>query len=181
MGLLGISHLPTVGDLNELSSFRFQRMSAERASLFNRFLLVGGFPEAVGMLSRDMLVVEIQQYLVNSIISKILTKDLQKYFSLEFVDQDLSLFKILCAESGSAINYKRLSKDITLSEEKIAQHVKTFQKASLVRALQKFDPKLRKTIRAHPKVYAASPCLVFSYLGHTTIPTGSLIGHVVEG
>lgn len=172
---------PTVKSLEELLAFTPQQIKSERSILFEKFLLVGGFPEAAMMLTRGISIVEIQQYLVKSIISKILTKDLQKYFALEFIEQDLALFRILCNETGSEISYRNISKDVAISEEQVAKHFKTFHKAGLVRTLQKFDTKLRKTISAHPKSYVASPCLAFAYLGHSSIPAGSFIGHIVEG
>ena len=181
LDLLQLEDLPTVQSLEDLLSFKAPQISSKRLALFEQFLAVGGFPESTLMLSRNIPVAEIQQYIVKSIISKILTKDLQKYFNLNYVDQDLALFKILCNEAGSQINYKNISKDISLSEELVAKHFSTFHKASLIRILNKFDSKLRRVINAHPKYYPASACLALSYLGHSQIPQGSLVGHLVEG
>ena len=179
--ITGEKGLETVKSFDDLFVLPPQPVSEKRQLLFDKFLLIGGFPESALMMSRGVSIIEIQKYLFRSIISKILTKDLQKYFSLDFIDQDLVLFKLLCNETGSTINYKRLARDVGLSEEKVAKHFKTFEKASLLQVLNRFDPKLRKVIKAHPKSYVASPCLIFSYLGNSSIPPGSLIGHVVEG
>lgn len=181
LDLYGHKNLATISNQQDLFKFYPQKISVEREDLFNQFLLAGGFPEAVLMLQRGKSVAEIQKYLVNSIISKILTKDLKKYFELNYTEQDLSLFRVLCSETGQEVSYKNIAKDVGMSEEKIALHYKTFEKAGLINSILKYHTKMRRTIKAHPKSYVVSPCLAFAYLAYSNIPTGSMIGHIVEG
>jgi len=181
LALSGHGNLATVKNMKELLSLPPQILTSQRVTLFTDFLTIGGFPESATMFSGGKSVPEIHRYLRDSVISKVLTKDLRKYFGVEADVKDLLLFKVVCNETGAVFNYKNIANDINIDQEIVSKHLKVYSKASLTNQLLKFDTKLRKVINSHPKIYVSSACLVLAYLGHTQIPLGSLIGHLVEG
>lgn len=177
----GRQDLITASTLDSLTTMLPQIVTQERLELFNAFLVLGGFPESTLMLKQGRSASDVQKYIRNSIVQKILTKDLKKYFNLTSSIQDLQLFKVICNETGSVINYKNIAKNTNLDEEFVSKHLKVFGKASLVNLLFRYDTKLRKTINSHPKIYTSSPCIAMAFLGHQEVPVGSLTGHLVEG
>lgn len=178
--LRGEHELRTIGSIEELLTFPAAQVTLKRQNLFDDFLCSGGFPETVSMLASGLSIEAIQEYLSKSIATKIISKDLLKYFKLKSTYNDLQLFKIICNETGSVHNFDRLSSDTNVAAETLKKHLEAFRASSLIHILKKFDPKLRKMMNSHPKIYVASPSLIMSYLGYSTIPKGSLVGHLVE-
>lgn len=172
--------LTTIRSFEELSTFPPSSVTAQRQELFDHFLLIGGFPEAATMFADKIPTIQIQQYIRESIILKIINKDLNKFFNLKTSEQDLRLFKVLCNESGQITSLKNLANDTGFSIDAIKSHLHAFIGSGLIKTLRRFDTKPRRITKAHPKVYINSPSIIFSYLGYDTIPPGSLIGHVAE-
>lgn len=178
--LAGQNELTTINSWDELITFPAVSTTAQRLLLFEKFLLFGGFPETALMFAKNVPGALIQKYIYDSIIFKIINKDFTKFFNLKVSEQDLLLFKVLCYESGQVLNLNTLAKETGFSLDAIKSHIKAFVASGLVKFLYRFDTKPRKIVKSHPKVYVTSPSLIMSYLGHSSIPAGSLIGHIAE-
>ena len=140
----------------------------------------GGLPEAAAMLGRGKAIAEVQQYLSKSVVFKVLGKDLRKYFGLKLSAQDFQLFGVLCNETGSVLNRQRLAAATGMSEDTLRNHLDALEKTFLIGRLPLFNPKRRRQMKSHPKIYIASPSLAMSGLGESRLPHGSLTGHLVE-
>ncbi len=157
-----------------------QVVSEERQRLFELFLLCGDLPETALMCRSGKSVEEIQYYIQQSVVQKIVGRDLRKYFGLRSAHQDLKLLQILAAETGNQINLTRLSREISMAIETLKVHLSAFEKSHLLLWLSCFDPKLRKQYSAHPKFYLTSSSVILSTLDERTVPHHSLAGHVAE-
>lgn len=178
--LMDYSRSNNAATIQELLEYAPEVVTRERLDLFENFILIGGFPEAAIMFKSGKNIIDIQYYLTKSIVEKIIGKDFRRYFGLKSSMQDSTLFKILSYETGSSINISKLSEQIGLNEETLRKHLRVFEKTFLLNWLEMFDTKLRRRLKAHPKLYISSPCLSLAFLGETKLPTGSLTGHLVE-
>lgn len=181
LSLIGETELTTILTKEELFTTPPQQVTARREELFKQFLLVGGFPEAATLLKEGFTVAQVQKYIRNSIVHKVIKKDLTRYFGVRSSYEDLDLFSVLCKETGSEININSLAESVGFSEETTTKHLAAFERAGLIVRLSKFDTKERKRVKAHPKVYVTSSSIAMSHLVTPEIPLGSYIGHLVEG
>ena len=172
--------LKTINTLDDILSFAPSSTNTERLNLFETFLLIGGFPEAATMYANNIPVIQIQHYIRESIVNKIINKDLAKFFNLKVTEKDLLLFKVLCFESGQITNNKKLADESGFSLDSVKCHLQAMIDSGLLLTLKRFDTKPRKISNAHPKTYITSPSIVNSFLGYEQIPQGSLIGHLAE-
>lgn len=179
LGRFGVT-APFISSLHDLDSLSSYSPSLDAIEAFHNFLLIGGFPDAVKMFSEGIEIREIQYFLRESIINKIISKDLKKYFNLDSSLLDLRLFEICCEESSNFLNLSNLSRDTAVSLPTVKRHLEIFRKSSLTDFLYKFDRKLRRAIKASKKLYVASPCLMYtqSYKDHTQ--DSHFLGHAVE-
>lgn len=173
--------LLTISSKEVLFALPPQQVTARREELFKQFLLVGGFPEAATLLRDGVPMSQVQKYIRDSIVHKVIKKDLTRYFGVRSSYDDLDLFSVLCKETGSEISIRLLADSVGFSEETITKHLSAFERAGLITRLSKFDTKERKRVKAHPKVYVASPSIAMSHLVASEIPLGSYVGHLVEG
>ena len=179
--LVGYTTIKFPNSFQEINNIIPTQITGEQLALFEAFLLIGGFPEAVTMWQKSGSIRNSQEYIKNSIIKKIVAQDLKRYFNHKTTLEDLKLFDILCNDSGAIINLKKLAMLVNFSEETIKQHLIALEKSSLIIRLSQWNTKPRKVISAHPKYYCSTPSLITSQLGITEIPKGSQIGHIVEG
>lgn len=172
--------LPRITKINDLTKVYPSYITREQLNWFEKFLLCGGFPEVAERLNRDFTVKEMQDYIRNTIIKRIITKDLKRYFNVKDTIKDLTLFKILCNETGSEINIQNIAKDTLLDEDTVKLHLDIFKRTHLISFLNKFETKLRRQVRGKRKCYVNSPSIIYSALGIDNFLDSNLNGHVIE-
>ena len=155
-------------------------ITSKRQMLFEQFLLAGGFPETVTMLSSGITISEAQSYINQSITNKIIGRDLRRYFAIKSSAIDFKLFNLLCLETGAQLNLENLSADTGVSKETLKYHIDVLESAHILSRLFIFDTKARRSLKVHPKIYLVSPSIILSALGHSTLPSKSLTGHIIE-
>jgi predicted AAA+ superfamily ATPase len=148
--------------------------------IFEKFMLCGGFPETANKLKRGFSIADLQDYIKNSIVKKIVTRDLKKYYRVTNTLKDWELIKILTFETSRAINLEKLAKDVGYSPLIVNQHLDLLERSYLIKSLKKFDTSRRKILSAHPKYYISSPCIILSLLGEENCGNSNLIGRVAE-
>ena len=156
------------------------KVSPEIKTIFEEYLVCGGFPEVTSLKAQGLSVGQIQQYIKQSIITKIISKDFKKYYRLKQTSADYRIYEILCNEIGQTVNYQKFAKSANIAIDTLKNHLDIFIESGLFYRINSWTSKPRKIISAHPKFYVSAPSLVFSYLGHSKIPPGSLIGHLAE-
>ena len=155
--------------------------TSEIQSLFEEFLLFGGFPECAVKRAQGFSVQDLQLYIRESVTRRVVTRDLKKYFSVSNTLKDWNLTKVLAGENGRIINARKLASDAGYSQKVLKQHLAILESSYLISRLRKFDTKLRRAVNARYKVYFRSPSLVMSLLEVDHCLDSNLIGRVVEG
>lgn len=103
------------------------------------------------MYGLDQSIPEIQQFIRESIVQKIVDFDLRKYFNLQHEYADRRLFEICAKESGGFVEISKLAPEVRLSQPVIKRHIDVFRQSGLVSFLSKFDKKFRREIASTRK------------------------------
>ena len=155
-------------------------LTADFAEAFNAFMLSGGFPDTALMLKQGASIQDTQAFIRNSIITKILKKDLKKYFAVKDTNADGRLFNICANESGGFVELNKLAQETGLSAATVRTHLDIFAQSGLLYDLKKFDKKLRRELKSSRKYYVASPSLMYSMLYKTSTEDSAFLGHAAE-
>lgn len=126
---------------------------------FREFALCGGFPELVGIVEKDI----IKKYVRESVVEKIVYRDLQTITGIKDISLVESLFNILMESPGQLVEISGLAKELGVSRQTLSNYLNYLEKAFLVRKLYNFSKSRRKTERKLKKYYPAivSPDLLF--------------------
>ncbi|MEM7816016.1 MAG: ATP-binding protein [Candidatus Aenigmatarchaeota archaeon] len=120
-------------------------------SEFNEFILTQGFPELVGIRDKEI----IKKYVKESIMEKVIFRDIQNLFKIKDVTKLESLINILMEEPGQIIEISGLSKEIGLSRQALSNYLFYLEEAFLIRKLYNFSMSRRKVERKLKKYYPA--------------------------
>ncbi len=117
--------------------------------LFNEFILTQGFPELVGIKDRDI----IKKYVKESIVEKVIYKDIPTLFKIKDVTIIESLLDILMEEPGQIIEISDLAKELKISRQALSNYFNYLEESFLVRKLYNFSTNRRKIERKLKKYY----------------------------
>jgi predicted AAA+ superfamily ATPase len=124
---------------------------------YRHFLKINGFPELTHI--DDNMV--IHKYLRETIIDKILFKDIPRLFKVKNVDVLSEILDLIVFYPGQIIDITKLSKEIGLSRQSTSFYLDYLEKSFLIRKVYNFSRNLRKQKRALKKYY---PAIVFPEL-----------------
>ena len=119
------------------------------AKLFNEFILTLGFPELVGI--KDKLV--IKKYVKESIIEKIIYRDIPKLFKIDDITILESLLNIFMDNPGQIIELSNLANDLNISRQTLSNYLMYLEESFLIRKLYNFSKNRRKVERKLKKYY----------------------------
>ncbi len=122
---------------------------------FQRYLLVGGFPELV--LSDDRMYA--QRILREDVADKVLKRDLTTLFGTRNVMDLEKIFLYLCLHSGGIINQETISKELGISRPTITNYLTILEQANLIYISQPVNIEGKKVLRGRPKTYVADVAL----------------------
>ena len=117
--------------------------------LFNEFLLTQGFPELVDIKDKDI----IKKYIKESIVEKVIYRDISKLFKIKDIAIIESLLNILMEEPGQLIELSDLAKELKISRQTASNYLTYLEEAFLVRKLYNFSKSRRKVERKLKKYY----------------------------
>jgi len=126
---------------------------------FLDYLRKAGFPEIVNWENET----KIAEYIRNSVIDKIILKDIPLLFKTKDIVLMEKLVKIILSNPGSMINVNSLSRDLGESKITVSNYLKFLEASLLVRSLSNFRPSTLSSSRKLKKFYPATPSLTFSY------------------
>src|SRR3989344_7415312 len=119
------------------------------AKLFNEFILTLGFPELVGI--KDKLV--IKKYVKESIIEKIIYRDIPKLFKIDDITTLESLLNIFMDDPGQIIELSSLANELNISRQTLSNYLMYLEESFLIRKLYNFSRNRRKVERKLKKYY----------------------------
>jgi len=122
-------------------------------------LLTQGFPELVGV--QDPIV--IRKYLRESIVEKVVYRDLPSLVRLRDASLLESLLNLLAEEPGQLLEYGHLGRELGVERHTLSNYLTYLEQSFLLRKLYNFSRGRRKTERKLRKFYptVVSPSLTF--------------------
>jgi len=121
----------------------------ELARLFNEFALIQGFPELVGIKDKEI----IKKYIKESIVEKVLYRDMPKLFKVKDITIIASLLNILMEEPGQIIKLSGLANELKISRQTLSDYLNYLEESFLIRKLYNFSRNRRKIERKLKKYY----------------------------
>ncbi len=123
----------------------------ELSGYFEEFMLSQGFPELVGIKDKQV----IRKYVKESIVEKVIYRDLPQLFKIKDIAALESLLGIIMEEPGQLIEISDLAKELKLSRQTLSNYLVYLEEAFLIRKLYNFSKNRRKTERKLKKYYPA--------------------------
>jgi len=149
----------------EYLEFKGERMSPpglyprELKRVFSEYMKTQGFPELVGVQDKDI----IQKYIKESIVDKVLYRDIPQLFRIKQIAVLEGLLSILMDEPGQMIDLTSLGRDLNITRQTLSLYLRYLEESYLIRKLYNYSKNRRKTERKLKKLYPAiqSPELLF--------------------
>ncbi len=131
----------------------------ELNKLLNEYILTLGFPELVNVNDKEI----IKKYIKESIIERIIFKDIQNLFNIRDVSVLESLLNLLIEQPGQIVELLSLSRDLGISRHTLSSYLKYLEDSFLVKKLYNYSKNRRKIERKLKKYYPTivSPELLF--------------------
>lgn len=145
---------------------------------FNRYLIIGGFPELV--LSEDDR--NAQKILREDIVDKVLKRDLPELFNVRNISVLEKVFLYLCFESSNIINFTSMGQDLEgVSIPTLQDYIKYLESANLIYISEPINLLGTKLLKNKPKIYVVDSAIRNAVLmkdDSLTNPTE--MGYIVE-
>lgn len=137
----------------------------ELMRLFNEFTMSLGFPEMVNVKEKEV----IKKYIKESIVEKIIYRDVANLYKIKDISFLESLFNILMEDPGQLIEISSLSQHMNITRQTLTNYLKYLEDSFLIRKLYNFSKSRRKVERKLKKYYSAviSPSLLFKEDDHS--------------
>ncbi len=141
----------------------YKPIDAKRKMLIREvknFSISMGFPELVTVSDREI----IHKYVRESIIEKIIYKDIPSIFSVKNIETVRSIMDMFLDSPGQLIDFLTISKQFDVSRHSIRNYVRYLENSFLLKRLYNFSKGRRKMERKLRKIYPTliSPNLLFS-------------------
>ncbi|MEX2725594.1 MAG: ATP-binding protein [Candidatus Freyarchaeota archaeon] len=137
----------------------------ELRKLFNEFTLTMGFPELIGITDREI----IKKYVGESIVEKIIYRDIPQLFEINNVEILKSVLNTITEEPGQLIEVSHLANELGISRQTASNYLNYLGESFLIIKLYNFSKNRRKVERKLKKYYPAilSPNLLFNQDDHS--------------
>lgn len=131
----------------------------ELVKLLNEYTLTLGFPELVGIKDKEV----IKKYINESVIEKVVFRDMQHLFRIKDLGAIESLLNIFIEEPGQIAEISELAKELGISRQTASDYLRYLEESFLIKKLYNFSKSRRKIERKLKKYYPAiiSPSLLF--------------------
>ena len=127
---------------------------------FDAFVLTQGFPELVGVTDASV----VRKYLRESIVEKVVFRDLPGLLGIRDLSVLESLVNLLMEDPGQIIQISELAGTLAVSRDTLSNYLAYLEQSFLVRKLYNFSPGRRKVERKLRRYYPTivSPDLAFA-------------------
>ena len=157
----------TINPLSFKEYLDFKKIRITNIDVYKRELLVllqeyiktQGFPELVGITDKDI----IKKYIKESIIEKIIYRDLTRLLNINNIPLLESILTIIMDEPGQIIELSKLSRDLDITRQTLSNYMRYLEDSFLIRKLYNYSNSKRKVERKLKKYYPTilSPTLLF--------------------
>lgn len=121
----------------------------ELVKLFNEFTFTLGFPELVNIKEKDV----IKKYVKESIVERVVYKDIPTLFKIKDISIIESLLNIFMEEPGQLIEISELAKELKISRQTLSNYLTYLEESFLIKKLYNFSRSRRKVERKLKKYY----------------------------
>lgn len=170
----------TVNELEKMTTKEFKDLISSLEIIkedFNRYLLIGGFPE-LALSENDN---KAQKILREDIVDKVLKRDIPSLFKIRNITVLEKVFLYLCFESSNIINYSNISKSLEVSIQTIQEYISYLEEANLIYISYPINKSGTKILKSNPKIYIVDSAIRNAVLMKQNILTDTTeMGHVVE-
>jgi hypothetical protein len=132
---------------------------------YDEFLKTQGFPELVGVHDKEV----IHKYIKESIVEKVIYRDIPHLFRVKEISVLEGLLGILMDDPGRMIDLVSLGSDLKISRQTLSLYLSYLEQSFLIRKLYNFSGNRRKVERKLKKIYPTivSPSLLFKEDEHS--------------
>lgn len=145
---------------------------------FNRYLMVGGFPELA--LSQNDIIA--QQIMRDDVVDKVLKRDLPSLYDIRNPTELERIFIYLCMDSSEVVSIDAISKELNgVSRPTVESYIQYLESANLIYQSWPVNMGGKKILKARPKIYIADAAIRNAVLMDDSILTNAEeMGKVVE-
>jgi predicted AAA+ superfamily ATPase len=126
--------------------------------MFFDYIRKSGFPEIIDEKQDE----KIKLYIKNSIIDRIIYKDLPLEFGIKDLELLETLVRVIFTEPGMIINFDNLARNLRRDKKTIMNYIFYLKYGLLIRVLFNFRKGVLVASRKFKKAYPVSPAFVFS-------------------
>ncbi len=145
---------------------------------FNRYLIVGGFPE-LALAKNDMMA---QQIMREDVVDKVLKRDLPSLYNIRSPLELERIFLYLCNVSSDIVSFTAIAKELDgVTRVTVENYVKYLESANLIYQSWPVDMGGRKALKVQPKIYIADAAIRNAVLMDEDLLTNPTeLGKIVE-
>jgi uncharacterized protein len=131
----------------------------ELSALFSEFITTFGFPELVGVREKETIF----KYIRESILDKVVYRDMLTLFPIKDPVALTSLLRILTEDPGQLIDLNDLAGQLGITRQTLSRYLSYLEDSFLMRKLYNFSKNKRKSERKLKKYYPTvlDPALAF--------------------
>lgn len=123
--------------------------------LFQRYLLVGGFPETARLPDIALC----QRLLREDVVERVLKRDMTALFGVRNVNELEKLFIYLCLHTGGILAHKTAATALETTTATVANHLALLEQANLIYRLPPAGLGGKKVLKARNKYYLVDAAL----------------------
>lgn len=123
--------------------------------LFQRYLLVGGFPETAAIEDISLS----QRLLREDVVERVLKRDITAMFGIRNVADLEKLFIYICIHSGDILAVKTCADALETTTSTVANHLSVLEQANLIYRLAPYATGGKKVLKSRHKVYLIDAAL----------------------
>ena len=145
---------------------------------FNRYLMVGGFPE-LALAHNDLMA---QQIMREDVVDKVLKRDLPSLYNIRSPLELERIFLYLCNVSSDIVSFTTIAKELEgVSRTTVESYVEYLESANLIYQSWPVNLAGRKPLKTQPKIYIADAAIRNAVLMDDDLLTNpTVLGKVVE-
>jgi len=183
--LCGNSVMPTfyrnidLGSIATASHIELLRYEEEAKILLNRYLLYGGFPEAI--YNENILLW--QEKLISDVLRKVLYRDIAQLYNVRIPSKLEELFVNIAANTSETFSYSSLSRNLGISIEAVINYISYLEASYLIGELKLYSKTAEKSQRANRKYFIMDCGLRNAVMRLTSVATentGLLVESLIQ-
>lgn len=164
--------------LSNLEQADIMNKMSDLQKYFNRYLLVGGFPE-LALANNDIFA---QQIMRDDVVDKVLKRDLPSLYNIRNSTELERIFLYLCSVSSDIISFEKISQVLQgVTRPTVEKYINYLESANLIYQSWPVDLSGQALLKRQPKIYIADAAIRNAVLMDDDILSNSYeMGKVVE-